>query len=217
MGVTKTFCYCTGPGGYCKPGEVSRDVLVEDGHWADIERNCLAYLEEPVCVPNGHEAEVPAGAVAALQVYLRMLARLMNAANAEPPETSFYLTLATECSDACLRVQSLAQSARVLQPGGAFSPAAADAQLIPPAIRGDDVIAIRTANLGSVLARACARACGELLLATRQGLDDYTAHHYILVGDIAHEMHALALGAMRAVSAEKLQHVDHHPVEEVNA
>jgi len=216
MGVTKTFCYCTGPGGYCKPGEVSRDVLGEDGHWADIERNCLAYLDEPVCVPNGNEAEVPADAVATLQVYLRTLTLLIDAANAEPPDASSYLTLAAECSDACLRVQSLAQGVRVSKPGGALSPAAADAQLLPPAVRGDD-IAIRTATLGSVLARACARACGELLLATQQELDDYTAHHYILVGDIAHEMHALALGAMRAVSAEKLRHVDHHPVEEVNA
>lgn len=214
MGVTKTFCYCKSPG-RCKPEEVSRDILSDDGHWADMRQNCLAYLEEPVCVPGGGDGSVPVPVVATLQKYLLTLSDLLDAGNAEAPEPSAYLELVLKCSEACSSVQDLTRFATSSQLGSTIGFDEADQELDPSSTQTEDLAAVRTAEIGSVLARACARASGELVLAMQKDLDDYRAHHHVLVVDLAHEMQSLALGAMRAVNAEKLHHVEHdHQLQE---
>lgn len=205
MGVTKTFCYCTGSFGYCKPQELAADILAESGHWSDIERNCLAYLNEPVCVPNMFDdARIPVEVAQALEAYLRGLLRVILTANAPAPDARTYLDVARECTAACITVLSLASE---IDSGLlAESPPLRSV----PSIDSPDLDAVsgRVLQLGHVLTHACARACNELFSAKHQGLDDYIAHHFILIVDMAHEMHVLALGAMRAISTENLLHED---------
>lgn len=206
MGITKTFCYCISPAKICKAEELAQDMLVDEEHWNEIEKNCLAYLEDPMCVPDTEEADqVPDPVAKGLDRYVSHLRNVRLASAGPAPAPDVYLDMARSCGAIASELEGLgSQIAEGQLPSEHWTH-----QLSEPATADLGEFDSRIVTLGHVMARAYARASIELQSSVEQGLTSYIAHHFVLMQDIAHEMRALSLGAMRGVSTANPA-PDHH-------
>lgn len=192
MGITKTFCYCVSPARRCKEELSAKVPIAQDTHWQEIVRNCQNYLAEELCVPDAAETNISSGVAAAVASYLAAL----HDSRAEPvPTSAWYLTVSVACSEACLGLNTVIHTALT---GDSTSDQRSSLEPVRPTGRldaeGESLM-----EIGTILARVFARAVIELESAVEQGLEDYVAHHFALLMDIAHEMQALTLAAIGEV------------------